>query len=651
MKARIVDLLGESALALPSVLNEAVAANERAKYVLSLLQMAASHADNPDAAGPSLRAEREACGLADPSLDRVAAETEGDGKGNYAIPQARRLREILTAALRGMIAPLALAARASDGEAALYESYRRRLEGLLATLAPLDEELATADLIATLTSGRPRAGDGVHLLVMDLHKELNRLIATFAEEAIDGAHAYGLAAEDKPLVAAFMAGLRRTAPLKFDHPGLATTAVRAGERLVIQNDIGETEAHVIVIAIAGRTVSLTYSDIHTQRLRFFKTMLEGSGVAWEEMHSRQATGLGKDDLFYTASGKFVAPVETALRAFLERVGSRIVFLIDWNRARRRLGLLVPNALAVELLEWAAEREFGHRAFLQLGGERLVYDALERAVRTPLRYGEPLHEMIGAEAARDFLRFVLEAASTGLGEGRSEMLIGDRIRVELFNHFRTAEQRLLADAARHADIVIRIANGLETALRHGPACDGARRRRNAAEAKALETEADEIVKATRSTVRRIAGTEIFGRTLEIADDAADALEDASFLAGLLADAAEGSELPPPLIELAGLVREGSDAYRRFLELAPDMHRGAAREAIEKFLGTIEELVSIEHRTDAKEREVTSMLLASAADWRRFHVLSGVARHLERTLDALLHASLMLRDHVLGDIMFA
>jgi len=558
---------------------------------------------------------------------------------------------MLTASLQAMLAPLAIAAGASDRDAALHQSLAKRLDRLLPSLAPLQGALVGTDFIAWLTSGRPRAGDGVHLLVMDLHKELNRLVAGIAEETIDGAHAYGITPEDRALVSAFMTGVRRTAPLKFDHPGLATSAARAGERLVIQNDIGETEAHVIVVAIAGRAVTLTHSDVHVPRVRFLQSMLAGTGIAWEEMGARQAAGLGKDDLFYTTIGRFVAEDETALRGFLERLGSRLVFLIDWNRARKRLSLLVPNALAVEILAWAAEHEMGHRAFLKLGGERLVYGALERAVRTPLRYGEPLHEMIGAEAAREFLCFVLEAASTGLRDGRSEMLINDRIRVELFNHFRSAEHRLLADAARHAALVLQLARGLEAALRSDAQSGDDGRRRNAEQAKLLESRADDIVKATRSTARRIADTAIFSRTLEVADDAADALEDASFLAGLFAVAPPPEPLPPPLLELAGLVAAGSDAYRRFLEFAPYMHRGASRDAIDRFLATVEEIVTIEHRTDAKEREVTTALVAAASDVRQLYLLSGIAHHLEGAADALLHASLMLRDHVLVDIMFA
>lgn len=63
-------------------------------------------------------------------------------------------------------------------------------------------------------------------------------------------------------VAAFMQGVNRTAPLKFDHPGLGTTAARSGGVIVIQNDIGTTNAHVLVSRVAGLTVTTLYSDVH-----------------------------------------------------------------------------------------------------------------------------------------------------------------------------------------------------------------------------------------------------------------------------------------------------------------------------------------------------------------------------------------------------
>ena len=87
VKSRIVGVFGERALALPAVLDAALTASERAKYVRSLLQMAASHADDPERRGSNLGKERVACGLAEACLDHVTADAMSDGKGNYAIPK------------------------------------------------------------------------------------------------------------------------------------------------------------------------------------------------------------------------------------------------------------------------------------------------------------------------------------------------------------------------------------------------------------------------------------------------------------------------------------------------------------------------------------------------------------------------------------
>jgi hypothetical protein len=180
-------------------------------------------------------------------------------------------------------------------------------------------------------------------------------------------------------------------------------------------------------------------------------LLDETGIEWDELSTHQASAIPGGDLFYVARGQFSAQETKALASFLERLGSCLVFLIDWNRARKRLRLLVPNETAVRILRWAADQGVGHRGFLSLGSERLVYDALEQAVKTPLRYGEPLHEMIGKDVAQDYLCYVLQTAANGLLKGQSVALIRDQVRAELFNHFRSAEQRLLVHAGRRASI--------------------------------------------------------------------------------------------------------------------------------------------------------------------------------------------------------
>jgi uncharacterized protein Yka (UPF0111/DUF47 family) len=650
-KTQIVELLGEKALVLPALLNNALVANERAKYVLSLLQMAVGQAEHPQSTAPTLRVEREACGITDASLDHTVGESESDGHGAYHIPGAQRLVALLNHSLDDMIAPLALVAHGPSDSSALPDGYRERHARLVSARPAITDDMMTGDTITSMTSGRPASGDGVHVLVMDLHREINRLQGMISTDVVDGAKAYGITEADRSLIAAFMAGLRSTASLKFDHPGLDTTAARSGDTLLIQNDIGTTDAHVLVVRVNGSTASVTYTDIHAQRVRFFQNLFAWSGIRWDEMRSRQVVGIGEADLFYLAQGRFDAQDPPSLRAFLERFGSRIVFLIDWNKARKRLGLLVPNEVAVDVLKWASDNNFGHRGFLKLGGERLIYDALEQAVKTPLRYGEPLHEMIGADVARDYLRYVLQTTATGLLKGQSEALIRDEVRAELFNHFRSAEHRLLAESGRHARIVLRLARGLRGALRQASGERSDKLASNAADAKQAESDADAIVKATRSTVRRISGTEIFCRVLETADDAADDLEDAAFLAGLVGAQPNAPAFPAPVLVLADLMVDAAQAFCRAIDSAQHVRRGGAREAIRDFLEAVDRVVTVEHQTDERERAVTVALVGSNLDCRHLYLLGGIASHLEGAADALLRASLILRDHVLGEVTFA
>ena len=200
---------------------------------------------------------------------------------------------------------------------------------------------------------------------------------------------------DRPLVAAFMAGLNRTAKLKFAHPGLATTATRAGGRLVIQNDIGTTDAHVIVIHVEGLTVSVTYTDVHPERLAFFQDMLKPHAVIWE---SGRTGALAAGAPFYLATGRIEAADAEACRAYLEFLGSRLVFLIDWNRARKQLRgfLRGPDRAGLVALgggeRGRASRLSGarRRAAGQRGdrGHRGIIDAFRRpAVRRARRRGD------------------------------------------------------------------------------------------------------------------------------------------------------------------------------------------------------------------------------------------------------------------------
>jgi hypothetical protein len=136
-------------------------------------------------------------------------------------------------------------------------------------------------------------------------------------------------------------------------------------------------------------------------------------------------------------GNYLARNNADLKAYLNHLGSRLVFLIDWNRARKRLQILVPRQDALSLLAWAAAENLGHMAFLKAGGERIIFDALQFVAGGTLTYGITLDELLGREAAVSYLRFILSTCAQGLLAKRPLALIRDEARVELYKYYHNA----------------------------------------------------------------------------------------------------------------------------------------------------------------------------------------------------------------------
>jgi len=338
---------------------------------------------------------------------------------------------------------------------------------------------------------------------MDAHRGLNQLQLEVATENLDGASVYRLDEGDRALVSSFMSGVHSTELLKFDHPGLGTTATRTGSRVLIQNDIGMTKAHVIVITIEDLVVTVTYSDVHLERIIFFESMLDGFGVHWSDVR-HQRGGQALDD-HHLVSGRYEAHDRKSLEDYLRLLGSRLVFLIDWNRARKSLGSVVKKREAISLLQWAADEGYGHRAFLQMGGDRLIYEAVELTGRVPAQYGESLRDALGGEPTMDTLRFAIRCTAEGLLAGKSRTLIRDEIRVELLKHVRAAHQQVIDLVAEHGSLVVETAQTLHAALAHLALADGDGYLKTAAtRAATWEHRADEILSAVRTAAARVGG---------------------------------------------------------------------------------------------------------------------------------------------------
>jgi uncharacterized protein Yka (UPF0111/DUF47 family) len=567
-KAEAVAALGSSSLSLPAWVRAALGANDRIKLLLSVLQAAAAHADHPERAALDLSREMAAAGVADDWLHDLPGSASRAGEAIF-IPELARLLERLGDDLKTMARPvLAVPGEERDALDSRTTGWLERLAQRATAAQSAAGECLQDNELHELTHGDRATGGSLHLLVMDLHKALNRLSVSLASETVGGAHAWGLLDEDRPRVEAFMRGLQRTAPLKFDHPGLDTAATRDGDKLLLQNDIGTNDAHVLVIQVQGLAIQLTYSDLHRTRFVFFQGSLSELGAQWSVVEPRVSPGLNRGEAYYVGTARFACADEAALRRTLEGIGARIVFLIDWNRARKRLLPFVDKAGAIAVLHEAAQREAGHMAWLKAGGEQLIYGAMQALGEGAFRIGDRLDEVLGASASIGFLVEVLALASTALRAGQPLAAVADQTRLLLARqvHRRMDEFDLLAE---HAAYCHALSQSVRDGLAHG--VQGTRQTADelAARAKAWERRADHLVMQARDRAQRQPRWRPVVRLLEVTDDVADALEEGAHLLSLIADDhAQGwhADVRQVLLDLAATVLYAIQEHIKSIELA-------------------------------------------------------------------------------------
>ncbi len=637
-KQAIVSELGGGEVLVPDLIARSLVANDQAKYYFALLQTARANADQRRVPSPDLKVERLASRIPDVWLDDVVAGTVKGRAGLYLIPNAPEILHRIGLAITTMLECLPEAQRAS------FLARLRQLEP-----PQLDNGSVPGALIYTLASGDRKAGDSLHLLVMDAHRAINKLQDETAVETFEGARVHRLTATGRRRVKAFMDGLNRTAPLKFDHPGLGTTATEYEGQILIQNDIGTTDAHVLVMRIRDLTVTVTYSDIHRARLKFFQSLFESFDMTWEGTDQRKSEKV-ETGSYLLATGTFAAKDETGLEGYLAHLGSRIVFLIDWNRMRKRLRAFVNKKQAVAALKWAAVNDFGHRGLIELGGEQALAEAIEYAAEKRLRYGDRLDELIDEASAREFIEFALKTASVGLRRRRSRRNILDEIKARLRGFFENARLRIFDTAAAHATCGYDLAFALREALgRIGNENQRASISRFAARAVEWESTADRLLNEAREDIRRFERPQSLLDFFEFADDAVDELEEAAALVDLCGLVVLPDAVLDRLQGLADVALDGAQGLVKCVECAASVTRADVRDDLDEFLNALEELVVIEHRADAHLLDIKRCLILEKDDQRQIMLVRDLAQALEAATDAYAHAGQMLRTYLMNTVI--
>ncbi|MGX8012337.1 DUF47 domain-containing protein [Mesorhizobium sp. ORM8.1] len=635
-KNDVVAALGQTELLRPAWVKAALAANDRLKFYLTALQAAHAHADHPGTAQLDLHREYVAAHIDAPWIIELpnSAYLEGSTLHLTNLPElAAKLRDDL----RTMARPIqGIAEEAHRALCARVDKWCGWLDQLGATL--------DAAQLKALTSGKRGEEDSFHILVMDMHKGLNQLAAHLSDETIDGAHVWQLSAQDGPRISAFMQGLNRTRALKLDHPGLETAATRDGDRLLIQNDIGTNDAHVLVAQVEGLVLTLTYSDLHRQRFAFFQDMLSQLGAKWSAVGSRMTEGLNAGDAYYVGTATFECGDEAALYKALEGLGARIVFLIDWNRARKRLRQIVGKAGSIAVLNECARREIGHRGWLEAGGEKLIFATMEAIGSDYFRVGDRLDAVMGAAPAQDFLVEALAQSSLAMQQHQPLSRIADSIRLLFIRHIGRHHDEF-ALLSEHASFCHALAEGIRDAIAHGHERSAKDAEKLAKRAKAWERQADLLVMRSRERAERNPRWLPFTRLIERADDIADAMEEAAFLFSLVAenhDKGWPGDVRQGMLQLAEKVLQATQDHVKLLVIASALGEGSDASDHEEFIAVSWRVLNAEQQCDQLLRDVRRLLVRNIDDAATLGLGTDFAAALELATDALLATAYGIRD---------
>jgi uncharacterized protein Yka (UPF0111/DUF47 family) len=639
LKEKAVASLGKKSLLLPAWIKAALTANDRLKLYLTMLQSAVQHAAAPQAPLTDWGPELSQAGLHDLRWLQDLVKSAYFDDRTLVSPQLGQLLDALAADLSIMARPIC-----EGGQASKPDLLARRDMWLQRLRAMADKHGLERESLAEMTQGNRKSGDSLHILVMDLHKQLNALASEISTENLDGAHVWQIKDADHPLIQAFMRGLHRTAPLKFSHPGLDTTVTRDGSRLLIQNDIGTNDVHVLVIEVERHTINLTYSDLHAGRFDFFRQMLEEVGYEWTVSEPVTSDGLNEGKPYQIGKAVFEARNNDLLMAGLEALASRIVFVIDWNRARKRLQNFVQKSQAHALLRRAAKEEWGHMAWLQAGGERLVFNAMQAVGSEAFRIGDRLDEVLGETVATEFLLDLMRISSLMLRQQQPVSLIADEARMLLARvlHQRTFEFDLLAD---HAAYCHALAQALSEALESGSALNCADM---VGRAKNWERQADHILMDARQRAERQSRWMSVVDLLAKADDVADALEEASFILSLtMAEPLSGLPLPvyEALRRLADTTLAALQDQVKAIEIARHISEQGDPADSDAFLQTLWRMLRAEKRCDELLRQARMTIVQSLhASPAEFFLANDLAATIEKASDSLLAVGYALRQMV-------
>ena len=211
-----------------------------------------------------------------------------------------------------------------------------------------------------------------------------------------------------------------------------------------------------------------------------------------------------------------------------------------------------------------------------------------------------------------------------------VFLSDEIKAELLRYFHSAHENMMEICETTCYPHCRTCNGsprFSSSYREKK--NGQFAERTARRAKMWESEADSLVSKVRSLSQRFEAARQYTDLINMADDALDFLEEASFFTTLVPKSTHSDRMLSELVALGEIAVKGSQEYLKAVIASQYVNKGYTREEMQDFIRAIDRVIGLEREADEALRNTEKVILLETTDYKG----SGHSSKSQRSLKIL------------------
>ena len=98
-------------------------------------------------------------------------------------------------------------------------------------------------------------------------------------------------------------------------------------------------------------------------------------------------------------------------------------------------------------------------------------------------------------------------------------------------------------------------------------------------------------------------------------------------------------------MAELAERSAQEYLKALIASQHVRKGYSRDDMQEFLHAVDQVLSLEHRSDEALRLAQKIVLVESKDWKEMQVYGDLARTIEESTNSMMKAVYIIRDEIM------